>query len=84
MVAEIDDAEVIGLAMVGPPRGNILSFDPGPGTINRELYSLQVNPAWRRRGIGRQLIKSVAMVNTWKQKPGMLVKVLKINPNVAF
>jgi len=51
--------------MVGEPKGYLLTSNLVLESITRELYSLQVDPVWQRRGICRQLVHATtASCNT--------------------
>ena len=84
LVAEVAGLDVIGLVMVGSVRSDRLTTTQVPKDVNSELYSLQVDPAWQRRGIGRMLVDRARTLGRESGSRGTLVKVLSVNPNVAF
>ena len=84
LVAEIAGLDVVGLAMAGSVRSDKLTTTQIPDDVDSELYSLQVDPAWQRRGIGRMLVERAKTLTRESGSKGMLVKVLSVNPNVAF
>jgi ribosomal protein S18 acetylase RimI-like enzyme len=84
LVAEVAGLDVVGLAMVGSVRSDKLTVTQVPEGVVSELYSLQVDPAWHRRGIGRMLVERARTLYRKGGSTGMLIKVLSVNPNVAF
>lgn len=84
LVADVAGLDVIGFVMVGSVRSDKLTVTKVPKDVERELYSLQVDPAWQRRGIGRMLVDRAKTLSRESGSKGTLVKVLSVNPNVAF
>ena len=82
-VAETEN-EVIGLAMLSEitPEDN---YEPFITThYSHELRSIQVAPAWQRRGVGRSLVSRIAQELGAEKSTRLLVRVLIENPNIAF
>jgi len=84
IVAETISGEVVGLAMLS----KITSEDDYEPSIVKqyayELRSLQVDPAYQRRGIGRLLVSWIVDELRRKQETHLLVRVLVDNPNTGF
>jgi GNAT superfamily N-acetyltransferase len=83
-VAEVERADVIGLAMVGCLSADHIQDKQITARFQRDLYSLQVDPAWQRRGIGRQLVSHIAEVLLNEGVTSLLVRVIVDNPNRLF
>jgi GNAT superfamily N-acetyltransferase len=49
-----------------------------------ELSSLQIDPAWHRKGLGRKLVGKMAKLFLDKGSSNLLVRVLADNPNLPF
>ena len=71
-VAENEEGLVIGVAMGGPERSNHPLY-------MGEIYFLYLLPAYRRRGIGRQLTISVVDRLVEQEMDSLLIRVLKAN-----
>jgi GNAT superfamily N-acetyltransferase len=83
-VAENEHRNIVGLAMVGHPKPG-LDLDPSiAAAYMRELRTLQVEPEWQRKGVGRRLVGRVAKVLRDEGSERLLVGVLVENPNRAF
>jgi len=81
-VAEIG-TDVVGLAMLSaiPQDG---ADKPVLDGYSHELNTIQVDPKWQRKGIGRELIARIAL-EMWKdKKTHLIVGVLAENPNHEF
>lgn len=76
LVAPNEAGLVVGYAMFG--QGSRQS------DFASELLSMVVDPAWQRRGIGRQLVQHGMAFYKRLGINSMLVGVLKINPNTVF
>jgi GNAT superfamily N-acetyltransferase len=83
-VAEVERTDIIGLAMVGRASADHIQNERIAARFPRDLYSIQVDPAWQRHGIGRQLVSHVAKVLLNDDMTGLLVRVLVDNPNRLF
>ena len=83
-VAESDREGVVGFAMWGETRPNEAVTPPIDSMYANELRILHVAPDWQRRGVGRLLVSHVAADLWHKGITHMLVRVLTINPNLAF
>jgi len=85
LVAEMEAGQVVGLAMAGRSRVTGHGSDQYFATRYRsELYTLQVDPHWQRRGIGCRLVSHVAGVLSGEGETHLLVGVLAENPNRLF
>jgi GNAT superfamily N-acetyltransferase len=83
-VAEVVTDGVVGLAMLTRITAED-GYDPLiSGQYSYELRSIQVAPAWQRRGVGRQLVSHAAEVLRGKETTRFLVRVLVENPNQVF
>jgi GNAT superfamily N-acetyltransferase len=83
-VAESESAAVIGLAMLCKARALNLPDQNIERQFSHELVSLQIDPDWQRKGIGRLLIAHVAAVLWDEGITKLLVRVLVDNPNRDF
>ena len=83
-VAEVASVDVIGLAMAGRRSTDSILDQQIAQSYPRELVTLQVDPAWQRRGVGRKLVAAVAETLMKEGETNLLVQVLAENPNVAF
>ena len=83
-VAEVASVDVIGLAMAGRRSTDSILDQQIAQSYPRELVTLQVDPAWQRRGVGRKLVAAVAVALMKEGETNLLVQVLAENPNVAF
>jgi GNAT superfamily N-acetyltransferase len=83
-VAEVERTDIIGLAMVGLQSADHLQDEHITARFPRDLYSIQVDPAWQRRGIGRRLVAKVAEALLKDGVTSLLVRVLVDNPNRIF
>lgn len=83
-VAEVAGVDVIGLAMAGRPSTVTVLDQQIAQSYPRELVTLQVDPAWQRRGVGRRLVAAVADALLREGESKLLVQVLAENPNAAF
>ncbi len=63
-VAEVDNAGVVGFALGGPGRAR----EPVAPVYTGELWGIHILEAFRRRGIGRELVGEVAR---WLASQGM-------------
>ncbi len=83
-VAESRDVGVIGLAMAGKTTtdhtNNSLLLEQYPC----DLHSLQVDPSWQNKGVGRLLLSEVASAVLAADTNSLLVRVLRESPNIGF
>ena len=83
-VAELASLDVVGLVLAGRNSAES-TMDP---TLSEkyptELTSLQIDPAWHRMGIGRELVRKVANALLDTGSSNLLVRVLIDNPNLPF
>jgi GNAT superfamily N-acetyltransferase len=82
--AETKSSGVIGFAMLCPLEPNIAHSQFIDQGYFHELRSLQVIPAWQKRGIGKQLIAKVADQVAVEGGACLLVKMLVDNPNMGY
>ena len=83
-VAETKSDGVIGFAMLCPLEPIPAHFQFVDQGYSNELRSLQVLPAWQKKGIGRQLTAKVADQVTKEGGTSLLVKMLVDNPNMGY
>ncbi len=84
IVAESNVEGVVGFAMFGQSRPNDAITPAIDSAYADELWVLHVDPDWQKRGIGRLLVSHVA-ADLWENGiTHLLVRVLTINPNLAF
>ena len=83
-VAEVAGLDVVGLALAGRPSTEGVTDAEIARAYPRELVSLQVDPAWQRRGVGRKLVAVVAETLAQEGEATLLVRVLAENPNRVF
>ena len=76
-VAESSEQGVLGFACGGPNRGQESEFDA-------ELYAIYVSPTQQRHGVGRALVKAVALALMGQGRRGLIVWVLSANPARRF
>lgn len=84
LVAEIDSVDVVGLILAGRSTNDLVQDIELSSRYPREVTSLQVTPAWQGKGIGRRLIRAAAENLLEGGDSGLLVRVLRDNPNVSF
>ena len=75
-VAE-SQGSVVGFATGGPLREPWKTYDA-------ELYTIYLLPSWQRRGIGRDLLRTLAAALLARRFTSLLVWALEQNPFVAF
>lgn len=83
-VAESKTDGVIGLVMSGKTRDRNIHNADILKQFPRELFTLQVDPAWQRRGLGRHLVYQTAQALKQEGLSQLLVRVLVDNPNLTF
>lgn len=81
---ESDEGQVIGLAAVGATSRSPTDDQTVTDRYPVELVSLQVDPAWQRREVGRGLVSYVAQFLVREGTTRLLVRVLADNPNLEF
>lgn len=83
-VAEVKKVEVIGLAMLSKisPHGILDLMNPDQYLF--ELRTLQVDPEWQHRGVGRALVSRVADQLLGEGSTSLMVGILSENPNRGF
>ncbi len=84
LVAEDERSGVIGLAMVGETTSSRVRDQSVAEQYPYDLHSLQVDPLWQRRGVGRRLVSGVADVLSNEGASHLLIRVLGDNPNRTF
>ncbi len=84
-VAEDIPGRVVGFGLAGGHTAGIFHDAALVATYPREIVSLQVAPAWQRRGVGRSLVRAAAdwLVASCEAKT-LAVRTLEPNPNRAF
>ncbi len=83
LVAEVEAVDVVGLVLARCFIRDIADAD----IVERyahEINSLQIDPAWQRRGLGERLINEAARLTSTSERQGLIVRVLKDNPNITF
>ena len=83
-VAEIAGLDVVGLVLAGSSRAESIVDRALTERYPTELASLQLDPAWHRMGIGRELVRKVANALFDTGSSNLLVRVLIDNPNLPF
>ena len=83
-VAEVDQKEVIGLAMAGATRKHHVSAPDILEQFPHELFTIQIDPTWQGKGVGRRLISQVADSLLLEGATRLLVKMHLDNPNQGF
>ena len=83
LVAELASLDVIGLVLAGKSSESIVDRSLAE-TYPTELISLQIDPAWHRKGLGRALVRTVAQLLSGHGSSNLLVRVLIDNPNLPF
>ena len=84
LVAEMADREVAGLILAGRSTAEVVRAAAIATRYPIEITSLQVAPAWQRKGLGRRLIGTAAARMLEQGSSSLLVRVLRDNPNMAF
>jgi ribosomal protein S18 acetylase RimI-like enzyme len=83
-VAEVAERDVVGLALAGRATDGVIENPEIPARFGREVTSLQISPAWQKKGVGRMLLSRSAAFVIEQGGDNLLVRVLSDNPNVAF
>jgi GNAT superfamily N-acetyltransferase len=83
-VAELASREVVGLVLAGRNSSESTKDRSLTEKYPTELTSLQIDPAWHRKGLGRKLVRKVAKLLLDKGSSNLLVRVLIDNPNLPF
>ena len=83
-VAETKSNGVVGFAMLCPLKPIPAHFQFIDQGYSHELRSLQILPAWQKKGIGKQLISKVAEQATAEDGTCLLVKMIVDNPNMGY
>ena len=84
LVAEDRTDSPIAFVLAGRSTSDVIEDPTVAATYPREITSLQVKPAWHRQGIGRQLVKAIAVDFRKRGNKSIAVRVLEPNPNVSF
>jgi predicted N-acetyltransferase YhbS len=83
-VAETDKLDVIGLVLAGRNSADSVKLGNLAELYPTELTSLQIDPAWHGKGLGRRLVRESAKVLSDSGHSNLLVRVLADNPNIPF
>ncbi len=83
-VAEIDGRDIVGLVLAGRAASEVVEDQEITRQYPVEISSLQVDPAWHSKGVGRLLVRHAAQHFSQRGYSAAMVRVLADNPNVSF
>ncbi len=84
LVAEIESLDVVALILAGKSSADVVENADIASRYPTEITSLQVDPAWQRKGLGRLLIQHAARRVIEAGNDRLMVRVLEDNPNITF
>jgi len=84
LVAEVGQVDLVGLILAGGSTEGLISDQELSKLYPVEITSLQISPAWQGKGIGRALIWTAMEQLGQTSGSGLLVRVLRDNPNIPF
>ena len=84
LVADHHDEGPIAFILAGRDTKEVMNDPSIAYKYPREITSLQVNPVWHGKGIGRRLIEAVASTLLAQDTKPVAVRVLEPNPNKSF